>query len=206
MDAAGDSDNADRTVISIRQGRHLIRRVKFPRMRPMELAGIMARLIDAEQLEMVFIDRGYGEGTIDRLVEMGYGRRVMGIAFNERPLDEGYMNKRSEIICEYAKWLNAGDVRIPDDDEGHAALACIPLDETTSNGLKFLKSKREIKRSIGGALLLDIVDADALTFAYPVRRDIGGENRIRKANANEAGVKGAGSGPLKSMARVRRRR
>lgn len=172
VDPAGDSDNSDRTVISIRQGRYWEKVVKYDRMRPMELAGIIAKLIDSEKLEMVFIDRGYGEGTIDRLNEMGFGRKVMGIAFNERPSSPDlYMNKRSEMICEAAKWLNAGDVRIPDDNDIHAALSSIPLDEQTSNGLRFLKSKREIKRALGGALLLDIVDAFALTFAYPVRRN-----------------------------------
>lgn len=204
VDPAGDSDDADRTVISLRRGRHIEERLIFPRMRPMELAGIIAReIVDKRGAEMVFVDRGYGEGTIDRLREMGYGRRVMGIAFNERPLQPDiYMNKRSEIIIEYAKWINGGDVRIPDTDDGHAALACVPLDEQTSNGLKFLKSKREIKRMLGGALLLDIVDADALTFSYPVRRDAG-ENRIRKADGNRPASK-AGGGPLKSLSRKRR--
>lgn len=204
VDVAGDSDNSDRTVISLRQGRHLYKRVKYSRMRPMEMAGILARLIVAENLDMVFIDRGYGEGTIDRLREMGYGGKVIGIAFNERPLNPDlYLNKRSEMICEYATWLNAGDVRIPDDDDGHAALSSIPLDDQTSNGVRFLKSKREIKKTLGGALLLDIVDADALTFAYPVRKaGMFDEQRFRKVAA-PASKKGGG--PLKSLARRRGR-
>lgn len=204
VDPAGDSDDADRTVIALRRGRHLEELLKFSRMRPMELAGIIAReVIDKRDAEMVFIDRGYGEGTIDRLHEMGYGRRVMGIAFNERPLQPDiYMNKRTEIIVEFAKWLNAGGVRIPDEEDVHEALACMPLDEETSNGLKFLKSKREIKRLLSGALLLDIVDAGALTFAYPVRREISanGSGRIRKADSTLNG------GPLKSLFRMKRGR
>ena len=200
VDPAGDSDTADRTVISLRRGRHIYKRLMYPRMRPMELAGIIARdVIDGEGAEMVFIDRGYGEGTLDRLREMGYGRRVMGIAFNERPSQpDVYMNKRTEIICEYAAWINGGEVRIPDDDEGYAALACIPLDESTSNGLRFLKSKREIKRAIGGALLLDIVDADALTFSYPIRREAGGA-LWKKSSGKKA------DGGLTSMTRRRAR-
>ena len=203
VDPAGDSDNADRTSISLRRGRHIYKRIKFSRMRPMELASIVARLIDAEGLDMVFIDRGYGEGTIDRLRDLGYGRKVMGIAFNERPLEpERFLNKRSEMIINYATWLNAGDVRIPDDDEGHAALACIPLDETTATGLRFIRPKREIKKLIGNALLLDMVDSDALTFAYPVRRDDGGVT-YKKAAGSQAASK-RGGGPLKSLARRRK--
>jgi hypothetical protein len=200
VDPAGDSDNSDRTVISIRQGRRWEKVAKWNRMRPMELAGIIAKLIASEKLDMVFIDRGYGEGTIDRLNELGFGRQVQGIAFNERTLyPDIYLNKRSEMICEAAKWLNASDVRIPDDDDVHAALSCIPLDEQTSNGLKFLKSKREIKRTLGGALLLDVVDSFALTFAYPVRRaaeGVGGwkmkEGPAAQAPQGRRGIPGGG--------------
>ncbi len=203
VDAAGDSDNADRTVISLRQGRRIIERWKYSRMRPMELAGILVGLINTQRIDKVFMDRGYGEGTIDRLIELGYGDKVIGIAFNERPLNpEVYSNKRSEIICEYAKWINGGDVRIPDDDEGHAALACIPVDKPTANGLRAIKPKEEIKKLIGNSRLLDIVDADALTFAYPVRSEVEmgmAARRVRK-------VDGAKSGGLRSMARIRNRR
>ncbi len=199
VDPAGDSDNADRTVISIRQGRRIEKRSIYTRMRPMELAGIVAKLIAADGLDMVFIDRGYGEGVIDRLREMGYGAKVIGIAFNEKPLNPDiYSNKRTEMYMEYAKWLNAGDVRIPDDHEGHAALACIPPPKQTSNGLHALASKAEIKKSLGGALLLDIADADALTFAYPVRgQEFEASKRFRKADSRD-GIHKANGGPLKS--------
>jgi len=210
VDPAGDSDKSDRTVIALRRGRHLEEIIKYPKMRPMELAGILAReVIDKRGAQMVFVDRGYGEGTIDRLQEMGYGRHVMGIAFNERPLNPDiYLNKRSEIIIEFARWLNADDVRIPDDDDVHAALACVPLDKETSNGLKYLPSKQEIKRALGGALLLDIVDAAALTFSYPVRRDVGpnGDGRIRKVDGRDSAGGKRNGGPLRSLSRVRERR
>ena len=205
VDAAGDSDNADRTVLSLRQGRRIINRWKYSRMRPMELAGIIVQLIATERLDKVFIDRGYGEGTIDRLVELGYGDKVLGIAFNERTLyPEVYANKRSEIICEYAKWINGGDVRIPDDDEGHAALACIPVDKPTNNGLRAIKPKEEIKKLIGNSRLLDIVDADALTFAYPVRGAAEMASEFARRSRKAGAVKGGG--PLKSMARIRRKK
>lgn len=199
VDPAGDSDNADRTVISIRQGKRIERRIKFSRMRPMELAGIIVNLIQSEQLDMVFIDRGYGEGTIDRLVEMGYGKKVIGIAFNERTLfPDLYANKRTEIFMEYAKWLNAGDVRIPDDDEAHAALASIPPAKPNSGGLHALPPKDVIKKAAGAAVWQDIVDADALTFSYPVYgAERAAATHIKKATASKGG-------PLKSMARVRR--
>lgn len=185
VDAAGDSDDADRTQLTFRQGKRIFKRWKYSRMRPMELAGIIAKIIVDEQIDMVFIDRAYGEGTIDRLVEMGYGKKVIGIAFNERTLyPDIYSNKRTEIYLEYAKWLNAGGVQIPDDDESHAALACIPPAKLTSGGLLALPSKDSIKSDIGGALLLDITDADALTFAYPVRSALSEEaNKVKRATS-----------------------
>lgn len=203
VDPAGDSDDADRTVIALRRGREVLDIFKYPRMRPMELAGICAKLLEKHGVDMMFIDRGYGEGTIDRLHELGYARKVIGVAFNERPLNpDVYLNKRSEMIIECAKWINAGGVRVPDDDDVHAAFACVPVDEETSNGLKFLKSKREIKRALGGALLLDIVDAVALTFSYPVKRAAGDANPWRKAGT----VSGRPAGsPLASLNRKRGR-
>lgn len=187
VDPAGDSDVSDRTVIVLRQGREWTETLKYPRMRPMELAGILAKLMETRKVEMCFVDRGYGEGTIDRLWEMGFRRQVQGVAFNERPMNpDVYLNKRSEMIIEAATWVNAGGVRIPDDDEVHADLACMPLDEETSNGLKFLKSKREVKKLLGRSP--DILDALALTFAYPVRRDVAGGSIVRKAPARVGGT------------------
>jgi hypothetical protein len=166
----------------------------------MELAGIVAKLIDAHGVNMVFFDDtgGFGGGPLDRLRELGYGDRVQGVHFNERALyPDIYLNKRSEIIIETAKWLNGGDVRIPDDDEVHADFACMPLDKETSNGLKFLPSKREIKAAFGRSP--DIFDSVALTFAYPVRRDT-------MVVRNAATVRGAGNAKAGSIDRLRRKR
>lgn len=169
VDPAGDSDNSDRTVISIRQGKHIEKRLKFARMQPMELCGRIINLIRDEGLDMVFIDRGYGEGTINRLHELGHGSKVVGVHFNERPLDPNrFANKRTEMFYTYAEMMNAGDMRIPDDDEGHAALSSIPPAKPNSSGLLQLPAKDIIKKAAPSANQ-DIVDADALTFAYPVQ-------------------------------------
>lgn len=208
VDPAGDSDSSDRTVIAIRKGRHLQHIIKHTTMRPMKLAAICANLIDQHGIDMMFIDRGYGEGTIDRLHELGYGRKVQGIAFNEGTLfPDVYLNKRSEIIIRCADWMNAGGVRIPDDDEVHADFACMPLDEETPNNLRFLPPKRVIKQENGG-VSPDIYDATALTFAYPVRRDLGfesGQKRFRKVEDTGPGVTRKNHGPLKSLRRMRGR-
>ncbi|MDE2019176.1 MAG: hypothetical protein KGJ13_02385 [Patescibacteria group bacterium] len=211
VDGAGDSERSDRTVITLRRGRVIEDVIVYDKMRPMRLAGIIAQdLIMTRGVDMVFIDRGYGEGTIDRLHELGFRRKVLGVAFNEGPLQPDiYLNKRSEIIIEFAKWLNQGGVRIPDRNDIHADLACIPLDEETSNGLKFLPSKREIRKKFGRST--DIVDSAALTFAYPVNSrlfdSVGGAFFKKKdedgARTSYSGTSATRSGPLGSLNRKR---
>ena len=199
VDPAGDSANSDRTVIAIRRGRVLEDVIVFPKMRPMKLAAICANLIDNRSIDKMFVDRGYGEGTIDALRELGYGDVVTGVAFNEGSLQpDVYLNKRSEIMMEFAKWVNGRDVRIPDRDDVHADIAAIPLDETTANGLKFIKSTREIKKLLNRSP--DIYMACSLTMAYPVRRrDAGpGGSRVRIADSSKS--------ELSSMSRMNRKR
>ena len=199
VDSAGESDDSDRTIIAWRRGRHLEKVQKYARMGTMELAGILAKIINDEHPDMVFMDRGYGQGTIDRLHELGFRRQVIGVAFNERPLEPDiYLNKRSEILITLASWVNAGGVRIPDDDEIHADFAVLPIDQETSNGLKYLASKREIKKVLGRSP--DIADAVALTFSYPVRRQtmgaVGGKNAVGGWTKKDGG-----KSPLKSRRR-----
>jgi hypothetical protein len=213
VDPAGNGKKSDRTVLLLRQGRRVEKVIAYPKMKPMELAGIVATMIENEHLDMVFIDRGYGEGTIDRLHELRYGPRVVGVHFKERPTNDIYMNKRSEIIIEAAKWLNDNDdIAVPDDgerylspagakgprlcsgDEIHADLAAMPLDKETSEGIKYMPPKEQIVAELGRSP--DIFDALALTFSYPVKRaglEQGGGG-WRKAQS---------SGGLRSMRRWR---
>lgn len=201
VDPAGDT-GGDRTVIVIRKGREILKYLKYDFMKPMRLAGICAGLIDQYHVDQCFVDVGHGHGTIDRLHELGYKRTVQGVAFNERSLQpDVYLNKRSEIIIAVASWVNGGDVNIPDDDEIHADLACMPLDIETSNGLKYIIAKREIKKLLGRSP--DVYDALALTFAFPVRNmDGGNRNTFVKAT----GSKGGEHGPLTSLNKFRSKR
>lgn len=211
VDSAGDGKNCDRTVLTLRRGRVLERIIKYGKMRDMELAGIIAAIIDKEHVDKCFIDVTYGHGTVDRLHELGYARIVQGVAFNERPTEtEVYLNKRAEIIILAAQWVNSGGVRIPDDNELHADFACVPLDKGTSNGLRYIITKAEIKKLLGRSP--DIYDAFALTFSYPVRRVDTAANaasRFRRAQPAGGGDAGAGivgrKGPLSVMDRFRRK-
>lgn len=198
VDSAGSGEASDRTIIALRRGRVLEDVIKVPKMQNMDmaLAGVISNLINTRRLDMVFVDVGYGHGTIDRLHEMGYRTKVMPVAFGEQALrPDVYMNKRSEMIIEAAEWVNNGGVRIPDDDEVHSDFAAMPLDETTSNGLKYIKSKKDIRKVLGKST--DIYDAFALTFAYPVRREIAGGQGGRRTAVRKA------QSPLSSLRRLR---
>lgn len=201
VDSAGDGKNSDRTVIVLRRGRVVEEIITYSKMRDMELAGIVAKLIDNKGVDRCFIDVTYGHGTVDRLVELGYGQVVQGVAFNERPTDPEFLNKRSEMIIKAAQWINTGGVKIPDDEKFHADLACVPLDKTTSNGLRYIISKEEIKKVLGRSP--DMYDAFCLTFAYAVRKltaTFTGLGRVHRAPARAEGKKG----PLSTMNRFRR--
>lgn len=205
VDPAGDGPTADRTVIALRRGRVLEEVIVYPKMKPMELAGILVHdIIVKRGADMVFVDRAHGDGAVDRVRELGYGRKIQGIAFNERPMrPDIYVNKRSEMMIEAAKWLNAGGVRIPDRDDVHADFSCMPLDKKTSNNLRYLPPKEEIKVLLGRSP--DIYDAVGLTFSYPVIRDNGVKVRAGSSDKTGVVVKN-GKSPLHAMARIRGRR
>jgi len=212
VDSAGGGEESDRTVLAFRRGRVFEEFIKVPKMPNMDmaLAGVVVNEIKKRGVDMCFIDVGFGHGTIDRLHELGYRRVVQAVGFGERALrPDVYMNKRSEMLIEAAEWINGRGVRIPDSDELHSDLAAVPIDETTSNGLKYIKPKKDIKKLLGGKST-DIFDAFALTFAYPVRKNGFGSARNSGAGVNGIGgsdfgwsKKDGGKSPLSSRNRDR---
>ena len=178
----------DETVIIFRRGREVPVIMRWQKMNSMRLAGIVSRLIDKYIPARVFIDVGYGHGTIDRLKEMGYSKFVEGINFGSRAdQDEVYVNKRAEMWIEMRDWIQEGDVNIPDDENLHADLAIMPDFLTTSNGKMQLIGKDKIRKDYKRSP--DAGDALALTFAAPVRRTEGqGHQTVRRKTSN-LGVK-----------------
>lgn len=171
-DSAGNGPKGDRTILAFRQGRHCTDYITVPKQPNMDMAvaGVIIREINARGLDMMFVDVGYGHGTVDRCHELGYGRFVQGVSFGEGATrNDVYLNKRSEMICEFADAVNKGDYRLPDSDELHSDMAVIPVDRTSSNGLRCIAPKEDIKKLHNGKST-DILDAFVLTYAYPVRR------------------------------------
>ena len=192
--------NRDRTVVSFRRGRQffkpLVYQGKIEKMTEMKLAGILAKLIDRYHPKKMFCDVGAGYGTIDRLVEMGYGSTVVGVHFGETAMEEDlYRNKRTEMWINMRDWFQRGGCSMPDDDSIHADLACMPDYEETSSQIKFLLPKADIRKKFGASP--DIGDSMALTFAYPVASgEVTAKPKIIKKEGN-------GKSQFKTLRRMR---
>lgn len=153
----------DRSVIFPRQGLAALPPSVLKDVDNMELAGRVAHQIDTWQPDAVFIDAGRGEGVIDRLRQLGYS--ITEINFGGRPMDDRFINKRSEMWSLMADWIKAGGA-IPD-LQGLKTDLCVPTFSYKNAQGKFqLESKDSIKDR--GMRSPDIADALALTFAMPV--------------------------------------
>jgi len=167
----GDPTLADRTAIIRREGGIMYGKETYLGKDPMQLVGIIAKMIEKEKPEKVFIDVGErGHGIVSRLHEMGYTKQVMGVAFGAKAAREDvYQNKRAEIWDNLREWLETpGGVEIPDDNELHADLVSVRIKQTSVTTKLLLESKVDMKKR--GVRSPDVGDAAALTFAFPVAR------------------------------------
>ena len=216
LDPAGEGKRADRSILAIRQGCVLDKCYRFSGLNSMQLVGRIVRLIEEEALDMLFVDNGYGKQIVDRLHELGFKRRVLGIWFNQGADDPNkYTNKRSEIHLAGADWVNDANVSIPDGpeiqlddntwlcggDEIHADLAALPMHKENSDGKHAIAPREELIKLFGQSL--DVFAGFALTFSFPVHR-VSTQNSWRRAelSATIASRNGHG-GPLRSLARKR---
>lgn len=158
----------DRSALVYRQGRKVYRATAYSGINTMQLTGIVARSIQAGEVDKVFVDViGIGAGVVDRLHELGYTEIVVPVASSERPLEpERYINKRAEMWDLMRAWFEDGPVQVPDSDELQADVVG-PQADYQSNGQRLkIESKDDMeKRDVRSP---DLGDALALTFAYPV--------------------------------------
>lgn len=219
-DPAGAGKKADRTIFAIRQGRVLDKVIRMAKLRPTELLGRALKIIEGERLDKLFVDNGYGEALVDHIRANGYDDLVLGVWFNQNPDNpDKYTNKRSEMLLSAADWVNDGGVSIPDGEEEeliagqewacggheiHADLACLPMHKETADGIHYVAPKEELVKLLGRSP--DILDALALTFAFPVRSPAAQGNRWRAAGSSAtigSQNRNTGGGGLKSFARKR---
>ena len=155
----------DELVIAMRQG------LRFEVLRTMEkndndilVANIIAQLEDDHQADAVFVDLGYGTGIVSAGRTMG--RNWLLVGFADKPLDEGYLNKRAEMWGELKKWLQEGGA-IPADQGLYDDLIG-PETVPRVDGKIQLESKEAMKKR--GLPSPNKGDALALSFAYHVAK------------------------------------
>ena len=166
----------DRSVIMLRQGLVAFEPQIYRGIDNMSLAGRVANVIEERDPDGVFIDVGGGAGVIDRLRQLGYG--IVEVNFGGKPNNPGlFVNRRTEMWWTMREWLEQGG-SIPNDPFLKAELAT-PTYSYDSNGRRVLESKDEIKRRLQGGASPDIADALALTFAFPVGKQLPREVRDR---------------------------
>lgn len=158
----------DRTAIVWRRGRVVTRIRTLTKKNTMQVAGILAKIIDADKPQKLFIDIiGLGVGIYDRLVELNYGDVVVPVQASETADEEDlYKNKRAEMWCRMRDWFAAKPVRVPDDDDLQADIV-EPGYTYDSKGRILIESKEQIKKR--GGLSPDVADALSLTFAELVQ-------------------------------------
>lgn len=168
----------DRASLARRRGRKVLKVESKNNLSTMEQVGWLKQIIDTEKPIKVFIDvGGPGPGIYDRLVEMGYGKIVVGVNFGSAPLEPppldedgkpkgGYLNRRAEMWGKSRDWLeDEGGADIPDSDVLQAD-ACGPGYKYDSLSRVQLESKEEMRRR--KVRSPDEWDSVALTFAQPV--------------------------------------
>jgi hypothetical protein len=153
----------DRTAIIRRKGRLAYNLETYFNHKPMEIVGLVRRIIDREQPVKVCIDViGIGAGIVDRLLELGYNQ-VEGVCVARSANDKDkFKNQRGELWHDMREWL-AQDmpVQIPDSDELMGDLTSLGYKFDSSGRLQ-IESKDELRAR--GIKSPDCADALALTF------------------------------------------
>lgn len=170
VDPAWEGD--DEFVIILRQG--LASRVLsiVPKNdNDVMMANLISQLEDHEKADAVFIDGGYGTGIVS--VGRTLNRDWRLVWFQEKPINEGYLNKRAEMWGNMREWLKSGGA-IPKDTVLYNDLIG-PETVSRIDGKIQLESKKDMKAR--GVQSPNRADALAITFAYPVAAKIKGEDR-----------------------------
>lgn len=162
------SENGDRTVILIRQGRVVQNYICFRTYDTMHIVGKAKEIIEKNKAKRVFIDvGGVGAGVVDRLREMFGSELIKQVNFGGEPFNkERFVNKRAEMWASAADWLREYPVSIPDKDDIASDLLAPQIQPPDSLNRVRLESKESIRKR--GMPSPDIADALALTFAFPI--------------------------------------
>lgn len=167
LDIAGDGNNADRTVFSLRRGRHQFKTLIYHKKKPEEIIMIAKEIIKHYKISKMFVDKGFNPMICDILVR-DFPSIVVGVFFGGAPDNPTmFRNKRGEMIWRAKMWLRDKPVKVEPSEGLKKELLCIRKKEKLGEHEKTeFYSKKEIKETLG--ISPDEADAFLLTFAYLV--------------------------------------
>lgn len=153
--AAGGKDS---TGIVIRQGQKAPKAWRFKHPDLMAIVGRCVDILHTYKVDLMAIDCvGLGLGVYSRLVELGYGDRVIEVKASRKADDpDAYVNKRAEMWDRMAQWFDRG-ADIPDNDIFESDLLSLSAEYDSSRRLK-MQSKKGLSHSP------DLADALSFTF------------------------------------------
>jgi hypothetical protein len=158
-------EGEDRTAIAFRRGRVCYRLEYHRKMRPMQVAGLLAQYYRDHSPAAIFVDKiGIGSGIVDRMRELGIP--VIGVTSGEAATEpDVYANKKAEMWWRMQAWFEDQPARIPKNGAFQADL-CAPNIDRDSKGRKQVEPKPKMKKR--GIRSPDGADALAMTFAEHV--------------------------------------
>jgi len=181
VDPAWSGD--DELVIGKRQGLKFDILKRIPKNdNDIFIAQMIAQLEDEHKANAVFVDGGFGTGIVSAGQTMGRDWQI--VWFSSAPVDVGCINKRAEMWRDVRNWLKDGG-SIPADQTLYDDLISPEIVPRLDGKLQ-LESKEDMKKR--GCPSPNCGDALALTFAYPVARDLYAEEEDRRQRYSERQV------------------
>lgn len=179
----------DKSAISVRQGRVLLRQVVFGGADVVDVAGRVKDEMRGQvgEVGQIAVDTvGLGAGVAD-ILRRDFDDLVVDVNSSLRMSDGQNYNLRARMWRDMREWLKSG-ASIPNDGELITDLTA--LQYGYRGGELLLESKQDAKKR--GIKSPDRADSLALTFAYPVKRQERltagfGENPIWRALDEVAG-------------------
>lgn len=156
----------DEIVIYIRQGLKSLEMKFYRELDTMTTAGNIVSFINKYDLDMMFIDMGsFGAAVYDRVSQLGYQDRVMGINFGGKASRPEFADMATEMWQNAREWLELGGTLIDDN---------VLIEQLTSRqygydrtNRKKIEPKDDMKERMGSP---DRADAFVLTHAMPVEK------------------------------------
>jgi len=153
----------DRSVICFRQGLLIEEPLVYKDLSLVEFARVVRQQAVSRHCHEIYVDgTGVGGGVVDILNSQGI--YVNDVNFGKKSLDHQYKNKRTEMWCRLADWINRGGC-IPKNTDLITEIAT-PYFDVTDDNQKILETKKQIRDRLGKSP--DMADALALTFAEDI--------------------------------------